>query len=59
MGNVHVFLVGSLSYYEFYTCQVWGAPENYDMLINTSKISLESAANLILNYIAYRRRETI
>lgn len=43
-------------YYAYYTGQVWGAPENYDLLINTSKLSLEQAAELILNYVELRRR---
>lgn len=43
-------------YYAYYTGQVWGAPENYDLLINTSKLSLEQVAELILNYVELRRR---
>ena len=43
-------------YYAYYTGQTWGAPENYDLLINTSKLSLEEAAELILNYVELRRR---
>lgn len=38
-------------YYEFYTGQTWGDPTNYDMMINTSDISLETAAKTILAYI--------
>ena len=38
-------------YYAYYTGQTWGAPQNYDLMINTSRISLESAADLILSYI--------
>lgn len=44
-------------YYSYYTGQVWGAPENYDLMINTGKVTLEQAAELILSYIALRRRE--
>lgn len=44
-------------YYEFYTGQVWGDPTNYDMMINTSNISLEEAADMILAYIKRRREE--
>ena len=43
-------------HYAYYTGQTWGAPENYDLLINTSKLSLEEAAELILNYVELRRR---
>ena len=42
-------------YYEFYTGQRWGDPTNYDMMINTSGISLETAANTILAYIQFCR----
>lgn len=42
-------------YYEFYTGQRWGDPTNYDMMINTSGISLETAANTILVYIQFCR----
>lgn len=38
-------------YYEFYTGQTWGAPEHYDLMINTSHLSLEDAANLIIDYV--------
>lgn len=38
-------------YYAYYTGQTWGEAQNYDLMINTSRISLESAAELILSYI--------
>ena len=38
-------------YYEFYTGQTWGAPEHYDLMINTSNMALEDAADFILDYI--------
>lgn len=38
-------------YYNYYTGRKWGDPENYHMMINTSEISLEDAAELILDYI--------
>lgn len=42
-------------YYEFYTGQQWGDPTNYHMMINTSNISLETAADTILAYITFSR----
>ena len=42
-------------YYSYYTGQVWGTPENYDLMINAGKVTLEQAAELILCYIALRR----
>lgn len=38
-------------YYNYYTGRKWGAPQNYDMMINTSRISLEKAADLICKYV--------
>ncbi|QBE95767.1 AAA family ATPase [Blautia producta] len=42
-------------YYNYYTGQKWGDPQNYDLMINTSKISLDAAADLILDYIVKRK----
>ena len=38
-------------YYEFYTGQTWGAPEHYDLMINTSNMPLEDVADFIIDYI--------
>lgn len=35
------------NYYNFYTNQRWGAPENYDICLNTSTITRENAIKLI------------
>lgn len=43
-------------YYKYYTGQQWGACENYDMMLNTSKLSLEDASDLILEYVARRQK---
>ena len=43
------------SYYAYYTGRKWGDPQNYDMMINTSKISLEEAADLIQTYVEMRQ----
>lgn len=42
-------------YYEYYTGQSWGDPRRYDLMINTSKISLEKVADLIIQYIELRQ----
>lgn len=39
------------NYYSFYSGQKWGLPENYDLCINSSKISTDQAADIILKYI--------
>ncbi|MBR4643404.1 MAG: cytidylate kinase-like family protein [Selenomonadaceae bacterium] len=44
------------SYYAYYTGRTWGDPQNYDLMINTTKISTETAAQIILNYIELRQR---
>ena len=43
------------SYYAYYTGRKWGDPQNYDMMINTSRISLEEAADLIQTYVEMRQ----
>lgn len=43
-------------YYEFYTGAKWGAAENYNLVINTSRMSLEKAADTIINYINIMQR---
>lgn len=37
-------------YYNFYTGKKWGDVNNYDLAINTSKVSFEEAADLIYNF---------
>lgn len=38
-------------YYEFYTGQTWGTAANYDLMINSSRLTLEEAADLIIDYV--------
>ncbi len=38
------------SFYNFYTNQVWGNADNYHLSLDTSKISIDQAAELIVNY---------
>lgn len=40
------------SYYQYHTGQRWGNSQNYDLCLNTSGMSEEDAAELILAYIA-------
>ncbi len=44
-------------YYSYYTGQEWGDPRNYDLMINVSKISLETAADMIIKYINLRQKQ--
>ena len=49
--------VNRQNYYSYYTGQTWGDPKNYDLMINTSKISLEEAADLIIKYIELKQQD--
>ncbi len=39
------------NYYSFYSGQKWGQVDNYDLCINTTNLSAELAAELIIDYI--------
>ena len=42
------------NYYSFYSGQKWGMAENYDLCIDSSKISEENIVDLIAEYIKMR-----
>jgi len=42
------------NYYNYHTCQKWGHFSNYNLAINSSYISEEAAADLIVDYINKR-----
>ena len=42
------------NYYNYHTCQKWGEYSNYNLSINSSYITEEEAANLIVSYIETR-----
>ena len=39
------------SYYKFYTGNRWDDINNYDLVINTSKIGFDEATDVIIDYI--------
>ncbi len=39
------------NYYSFYTGQKWGASQNYDLCIDSSKLSEDQIVDLIISYI--------
>lgn len=39
------------TYYDYYTSRSWGNMTNYDLCINTGKISIDKAAELVINYL--------
>lgn len=41
------------SYYNYYTSKKWGDTSSYDLMINTSKISVDNAVDLILDFRKY------
>ncbi len=43
------------NYYNYHTCQKWGEYKNYNLSINTSRITEEEAADLILTYVERRK----
>ncbi len=42
------------NYYSFYSGQKWGMAENYDLCIDSSKLSEEKIVDLIIDYIKMR-----
>lgn len=39
------------NYYQFYTEHKWGLASNYHLCINSGKLSLEQAVNVLVNYV--------
>lgn len=39
------------TYYDYYTSRSWGNMTNYDLCINTGKIGIDNAAELIISYL--------
>lgn len=39
------------SYYRYYTDQIWGERENFDLLINSAKVGVDGAVQLIKCYL--------
>lgn len=46
------------NYYSFYSGQKWGAPENYDLCVNSSKLTAAQAADLIIDYIKIIQKQS-
>ena len=41
------------SYYESHTDQKWGAPGNFDLIVDSGRLGLEPAADLIIRAVEY------
>lgn len=44
------------NYYSFYSGQKWGFAQNYDLCIDSSKMSTEQAVNLIVEYLKIKNQ---
>lgn len=42
------------SFYKYYSDQVWGDAQNYDMCINSSRLGVEGTVKVIMDYIKTR-----
>lgn len=42
------------NYYNYFTNEVWGKSSNYDLVINTTKVELDHAADVIKTYVEGR-----
>lgn len=45
------------SYYSYFTNQKWGRKENYDLMINSSKIGIDNAVEIIKYYIELKENQ--
>ena len=52
--TVHTYDKARANYYNYHTCQKWGQFSNYNLAINSSYISEEEAASLIVEYVNKR-----
>lgn len=41
------------AYYNYYTNQVWGDKQSYDLLVDSSKLGIENTVKLIKEYVKY------
>lgn len=42
------------NYYNYFTGKKWGKAENYDLILNTSKMDLDNIVKVIQTYISFR-----
>lgn len=54
-GIVATYDKARQNYYNYHTGQKWGEFKNYNLAINSSYITEEEAANLIVDYVQHRR----
>ena len=44
------------SYYRYYTDQIWGERENFDLILNSAKIGVDGCVKLIKEYVEAMRK---
>jgi cytidylate kinase len=44
------------NYYSFYSGKKWGFAQNYDLCIDSSKMSIDQAVNLIVEYLKIKNQ---
>ena len=42
-------------YYNYYTGKEWGNKDDFDLLIDTSKIGVDNTVKLLKDYISYKK----
>lgn len=52
--TVHTYDKARANYYNYHTCQKWGDYSNYNLSLNSSYMSNEGLANLIVYYVNHR-----
>ena len=43
------------TYYNFYTGKQWGHSESYDLTLNTSRIGIDGAVEMVEKFVGMRR----
>lgn len=46
-------------YYNYYTGRKWGSADNYDLCINTSRLTPEQTCELVLQYLKHRAENAV
>lgn len=52
--TLHDMDIRRANYFNYFTNEVWGKINNYDLVVNTSKVGIEGAADTIIAYVQAR-----
>ena len=50
------FFLGEFGIHSFYSGKKWGFAQNYDLCIDSSKMSIDQAVNLIVEYLKIKNQ---